>query len=266
MLSVLFYGMIAAHMNTLSINDLKEGLILGKKKIYQVALLQSLTLGQYDGFVNVGALKKHGDTGIGTFDGMDGELIMLDGVVYQGLSDGSIVEAVDEALVPFCDVTFFEKDFSAKVRADSLKILETNLSSIVARHGINAFYMVKLAGHFDSVQVRSERPQQKPYPPLDVVMEDQTIFDLGDIQGTVIAFYCPAFMEGQNTVGWHSHFISDDKKHGGHILGLSAGLLQCAFTRTSEYQMVLPDDDAFHELDLSADLTDAIARAEGGAR
>lgn len=234
-----------------------------RKKIYQVALLQSLTLGQYDGFVNVGELKKHGDTGIGTFDGMDGELILLDGVAYQGLSDGSIVEAGDEALVPFGDVTFFAQDFSAEVSAGSLHEMYDTLSSIVSRHGINAFYMVKLNGHFDSVQVRSERPQEKPYPPLDVVMQGQTVFDLRDMDGTVIAFYCPAFMEGQNTVGWHSHFISEDRKHGGHILDLSAGTLHAAFDKTSEYEMILPDDDEFHDLDLGADLSDAIAKAEG---
>ena len=54
-----------------------------RETIYQVALLQSLTLGQYDGFVKVKTLKRHGDTGIGTFDSMDGELIMLDGLVYR---------------------------------------------------------------------------------------------------------------------------------------------------------------------------------------
>lgn len=88
-----------------------------KEKIYQVALLQSLTLGQYDGFIKVKQLKKKGDTGIGTFDKMDGELIMLDGIVYQVLSDGSVVEAVDDTKVPFGDVTFFSEDFSAEVQA-----------------------------------------------------------------------------------------------------------------------------------------------------
>lgn len=231
--------------------------------IYQVALLQSLTLGQYDGFVKVKTLKKHGDTGIGTFDRMDGELIMLDGLVYQVLSDGSIVEAVDEALVPFGDVTFFKEDFSAHVHASSLADLHANLSSLIADHGINAFFMVKITGHFKTVQVRSEYPQQKPYPPLDTVMSHQEVFNLTDIDGWVISFYCPRFMEGQNTVGWHSHFISTDKKHGGHILDLSGNELIAHFDKCTRYEMVLPDDDNFHDLDLGADLSEAIAKAEG---
>ena len=235
-----------------------------RETIDQVALLQSLTLGQYDGFVKVKTLKRHGDTGIGTFDSMDGELIMLDGLVYQVLSDGSIVEAVDDALVPFGDVTFFKEDFTATINsATSLKDLHEKLSTVITKYGINAFYMVKITGHYDTVQVRSEYPQQKPYPPLDTVMSQQSVFDLTNIDGTVIAFYCPRFMEGQNTVGWHSHFISSDKKHGGHILDLAAKDLFARFDKTIKYEMVLPDDDSLHDLDLGADLTEAIAKAEG---
>ena len=123
--------------------------------------------------------------------------------------------------------------------------------------------MVKITGHYDTVQVRSEYPQQKPYPPLDTVMSQQSVFDLTNIDGTLIAFYCPRFMEGQNTVGWHSHFISSDKKHGGHILDLSAKNLLATFDKTNKYEMVLPDDDNFHDLDLGSDLSEAIAKAEG---
>ena len=42
----------------------------------------------------MGELKQHGDTGIGTFEGLNGEMIVLDGTVYQAVADGSaLVEA-----------------------------------------------------------------------------------------------------------------------------------------------------------------------------
>lgn len=41
------------------------------ESIYQVALLQSLAQGYFDGIMTVGELKTHGDTGIGTFDGLN---------------------------------------------------------------------------------------------------------------------------------------------------------------------------------------------------
>ena len=36
-------------------------------QLFQVALLQSLMQGEYDGIITVGELKTYGDTGIGTF-------------------------------------------------------------------------------------------------------------------------------------------------------------------------------------------------------
>ena len=59
--------------------------------LYQVALIQSLVQGYYDGIITVGELKQHGDTGIGTFEGLNGEMIVLDGTVYQAVADGSML-------------------------------------------------------------------------------------------------------------------------------------------------------------------------------
>lgn len=42
-------------------------------KLFQVALLHSLMLGNYEGTISAAELKKHGDFGLGTFDGLDGE-------------------------------------------------------------------------------------------------------------------------------------------------------------------------------------------------
>ena len=78
------------------------------ESIYQVALLQSLAQGYFDGSITVADLKEHGDTGIGTFDGLNGEMIVLEGVVYQATGDGSVVVPADDETVPFSNVTFFE--------------------------------------------------------------------------------------------------------------------------------------------------------------
>lgn len=77
---------------------------------YQVALIQSLVQGYYDGIITVGELKQHGDTGIGTFEGLNGEMIVLDGTVYQAVADGSITIPADEETVPSGSVTFFDTD------------------------------------------------------------------------------------------------------------------------------------------------------------
>lgn len=86
-----------------------------RESIYQVALLQSLTMGYFDGTITVKELKSHGDIGIGTFEGLDGELICLDGVVYRANRDCNINVMRDNDKIPFSNVTFFDKDFSVKL-------------------------------------------------------------------------------------------------------------------------------------------------------
>ena len=61
-------------------------------------------------------LKKHGDFGIGTFDALDGEMIVLDGVVYQAKADGHIYQAADNLTTPFATVTYFDSDLAAHHR------------------------------------------------------------------------------------------------------------------------------------------------------
>lgn len=232
--------------------------------LYQVALLQSLTLGDYTGSITVEQLKQFGDTGLGTFDGLDGEMIVLDGVVYQALSDGTIAIPDDDVTVPFSNVTFFEEDgsfsLSDKVTLDELKQV---LDQTIQENGKNSFYMVKITGHFDTMQVRSEYAQQPPYLPLDQVMEtDQVIFDDSNVSGTVVGLYCPDYMDKLNTPGWHFHFLSQDKAQGGHVLSLTMAEGTVSYDRTDQFSMALPTHSAFQSLDLAVDLSEAIQQVE----
>ena len=86
-----------------------------RESIAQVALLQSLAQGYFGGTITAGELRTLGDTGIGTFEGLNGEMIVLDGVVYQALGDGRVIVCPDETIIPFSNVTFFDKDIAVKL-------------------------------------------------------------------------------------------------------------------------------------------------------
>lgn len=232
--------------------------------IYQVALLQSLTQGYYDGIIKVSELKEHGDIGIGTFEGVNGEMIVLDGKVYQALGDGSVQIASDDETVPFSNVTFFESDIKKKLsNIKDIDALKESLDKTVKKNGKNLFYFVKVGGEFGKMNVRSELKQKKPYKPLDKALaSDQREFNYKNIKGTVVALYCPDFMGGLNTPGWHFHFISDDKKKGGHILELAFDSAQAEFDITPEFDMYLSDDDDFQKMELSKDVSGAIKKVE----
>ena len=235
-----------------------------RETIYQVALLQSLTQGYYDGIIKVSELKQHGDTGIGTFEGVNGEMIVLDGKVYQALGDGSVKEADENETVPFSNVTFFDKDGSWELsEINDVNALKEKLSAMVDEKGRNLFYFVKVSGTFDKMNVRSELKQEKPYKTLDKALEtDKREFNYDNIKGTVVALYCPDYMGGLNTPGWHFHFISDDKTKGGHILDLQFAGAEAEFDATPEFEMFLPDNDDFQKIELSKDVSDAIKKVE----
>ena len=235
-----------------------------RETIYQVALLQSLTQGYYDGIIKVSELKEHGDIGIGTFEGVNGEMIVLDGTVYQALGDGTVQEAAADETVPFSNVTFFDKDGSVELSDISdVNALKEKLNAMVEENGKNLFYFVKMSGTFEKMNVRSEIKQEKPYKTLDKTLEtDQREFNYDNITGTVVALYCPDYMNVLNTPGWHFHFISDDKTKGGHLLDLKFSKATAEYDATPEFDMCLTDNGDFQKMELSKDVSDAIKKVE----
>ena len=234
------------------------------ESIYQVALLQSLAQGYFDGSMTVADLKTHGDTGIGTFDGLNGEMIVLDGVVYQAIGDGSVVVPADNETVPFSNVTFFEEDLTLALSAiQDMASLQSTLNEIVEINGANLFYMVKIPGTFSTIKVRSEYKQEKPYRNLDVALvADQNEFDFENIKGTMVGLYCPDYMGDLNSVGWHFHFLTEDLTQGGHVLQVSVDEATALLDATPGFELFLPEEKVFQNMELSKDMDEAIHKAE----
>ena len=235
-----------------------------REVVYQVSLLQGLTFGDYYGSVTAEELKRHGDTGIGTFDRLNGELIMLDGEIYRAAGDGSVEVVPNDETIPFSDVTFMDADESGDFKEiPDYDALHKELDQIVAEKGKNRFYMIRIDGMFREVNVRSEYAQEEPYKPLAEVLEyDQTFFDYEDVEGTMVGLYCPPYMSDLNAVGWHLHFISKDKTKGGHVLGLNIADAVLTWDDTDAFQMNLPQNEMFAGFDLTIDQSADIEKVE----
>lgn len=235
-----------------------------RENLSQVALLQSLAQGYFGGTVTVKDLRAMGDIGIGTFEGLNGEMIVLDGTVYQALGDGRVIVSPDKTIIPYATVTFFDNDIAVGLKNIKNKAdFESALNAAVQKHGANSFYMVKLPAEFSSILFRSEYGSQEPYPTLvEALKGKQTEFTEKNIKGTLVGLYCPSYMGELNSVGWHFHFISDDKKKGGHILELSIKEATAYLDQTDKFTMVLHDDKKFHDINLSKDMKEDIRSAE----
>ena len=234
-----------------------------KDELFQVSVLQALSLGNYHGSVSVDELKAHGDIGLGTFDRLNGEMIMIDGVVYRAEGDGQVIEVKDDT-IPFGNAAFIEGGESVMVFADSINELRSGLNEYIKENGTNHMYAIRIDGLFDHITIRSIRAQEEPYQPLvRVLTEQQNIWEYGSVNGTIVGFHFPSYMDKVNTDDWHLHFISDDRRIGGHVLDVSLEVGSAKIKRLKGFHMELPDDGTFGSLDLDADQKADIKRIEG---
>ena len=190
--------------------------------LYQAGDLEYFAQGNYEGIIHSSELKNFGDTGIGTFHCANGEMIVLDGTVYQAAWDGT-VNIADNMTTPLANVKFFnpviKREFSDTPNLQSLK---ERLMEIVSANGKELFYMTKTGGFFRKIQARSAYPQKKPFKPLEILLAtDEVLFNYENLFGTIIGIYLPDTIGKINSSGWHFHFISDDRKKGGHLLDAS---------------------------------------------
>lgn len=230
-------------------------------ELYQVSVINALLQGSYDGDVSIGELKQHGDFGIGTFDALDGEMVGLDGVFYQVKSSGQVMLAAESVKTPFASVLQFKPQLRNSLSDISdYAQLQKTLNAMITEP--NYFYAIRIDGFFTYVKTRSVPAQTKPYRPLANITETQPVFELQQVKGTVVGFWCPQYVNGINVPGYHLHFISDDRTKGGHLLalGLQTGDVQVA--RVTSLQMILPDTDAFRKASLSQDYSKELKKVE----
>ncbi len=232
--------------------------------LYQVSLLQGMTYGDYSGSVSLKELKQHGDTGIGTFDGLNGELIMLDGEVYRAAGDGTVEAVSEDETSPFSVVTYMDADDSKRLmEIPDYTALSGELDRLVEEKGKNRFYMIRIDGLFREMNVRSVPMQMEPYKRLvEVLEQQQTFFDYKNIEGTVVGLYCPPYMSYLNAVGWHMHFISKDRTKGGHVLGVNIADAVLTLDDTDSFQLRLPQNEKFDRFDLTVDQSKDIEKVE----
>lgn len=232
------------------------------QSIVQVSTIDALMQGVYDGSMSLSKLSGYGDFGIGTFNALEGEMILLDGKFYQVKADGKVYKPEKSVLTPFAAVTFFNPEIKFEVSAMSYPGLKAAIDTLMLSS--NLFYAVKLHGSFSRVKTRSVPMQQKPYPPLVEVTANQPEFETETVTGTLSGFYCPPFVTGINVPGYHLHFLSDDQNFGGHVLEFELSTGQLFLDQVNNFRLMLPEAGGFLDTDLTGDLTGDLQNVEGG--
>ncbi len=230
------------------------------KTVFQTSTVNALMEGASTGDMTMGELKTHGDFGLGTFDGLDGEMIELDGKVFQVRADGHAHPVEDSARTPFATVSFFKADESA--RLDHPSDQPAMLAAVAAMlPSQNIFHAVRIEGRFDYVKTRAVAKQDKSVG-LEDAAREEPIFEFHDVEGTVVGFFTPDYLRGVNVPGYHLHFITTDRSAGGHMLDCRTKDVTIKIHHTPEFELGTPGTEEFLKADLSRDHTDAIAKIE----
>jgi acetolactate decarboxylase len=207
-------------------------------RVYLCAPVNALVEGLYEQKIPLTKIKQHGDFGLGTFDDLDGEMILLDGQIYQVTGEGQVRCVDEKTRTPFACVTFYRPLSRDRLEADmSYPDFQVWLERLLPSP--NIFYALRIEGRFSYLKVRSV-PKQQNYRPLIEVALEQPVFTYTDIEGTLAGFFTPGFLSSINVPGLHLHFLSANRKRGGHLLECRPNRVEVGVQMLSTLELALP--------------------------
>jgi acetolactate decarboxylase len=228
--------------------------------VFQVSTSGALVAGVYNREVSVQTILEHGNFGLGTFANLDGEMVVVDRHVYQVKGSGRASEAAPGAGAPFAVVTWFDPEIDVSIPpVSSFKDLKARCDEY--RRSGNIFYALRLDGRFKRVRTRAVTPPQ-PGTRLVDAAKAQSEFTFAKIEGTLVGLSSPGFSSAFSVAGYHLHFLSADRQHGGHLLDVAADTLQLKVEALTNFHLALPESEAFLKADLSKNTAEELAYAE----
>ena len=241
-------GCAPAPKNTPAAADAHRAAAFEADALTQFSLLSALAADDYTGGAPLRDVLAAGDFGLGTFDRLDGEMIVLDGAIYQALADGTVRKADLAGTTPFAAVTFFEEDGRIDdISAATLDDLDQQLDVKLPRR--NSPYAIRITGEFAELTLRSVPAQSPPFQPLVDVVKHQVTWQRRNQHGTMIGLRCPHWMGTLNVSGYHWHFLSDDHQIGGHVLACEFHHALLQFDECQSVIIDIPKSATFDDFD-----------------
>ncbi|MCH4249285.1 MAG: acetolactate decarboxylase [Microbacteriaceae bacterium] len=223
-----------------------------RNAVFQTSLMSALLDGIYQGNMTIGELLTHGSFGLGTFEGLDGEMIVLDGVSYQMRVDGTVHPAALDQVTPFAVVT----NLVPQIRADLPDgATGDEVAAFVDRliPSPNYVYALRITGTFSEVRTRTVAKQEPPYIPMAQSSKDEPVQTWSNVSGVLGGFRTPQYLMGVSVPGYHVHFVNDERSHGGHVLSYRLQHASIEISPAMSLDVSLPDTPSFQGANLLPD-------------
>ena len=191
-------------------------------RVVQIGTYDSLTLPNYDGLGPINSVWKGQTLGLGTFDHLDGELVLVGGVMYRISIDGRPQKIDGTQSTPFFEAINFHPDVSGPVPPGTTCATLVNTVNELAKT-TSGIIAVRVRGTFTDLVMRSVPAQATPYKPLSEVVAKQTLFPLGVRKAVLVGFRTGPNFAGVGAPGLHLHGVSADRTAGGHVVSCIVG-------------------------------------------
>lgn len=225
----------------------------------QFSDIATLLAGAMTGSWSIDEILTRGDTGIGTLDGSDGEVIILDKNAWHVSAEGTIRKLSGTERSPYAAVTYFDTYAPCtEVSGTAEDLMKALLDTYQHAHH---FMAIKVQGHFKRVQVRAVPKQTPPYQLFSSMEAPE--WDVRDTTGTLVGFYTPPQYEGVSVKGFHLHFLSESHDQGGHVIDFELDHGTLAVTLEDDFRQVFSSTQEAAQLRYdSKDLLDEINKSE----
>ncbi len=90
----------------------------------------------------------------------------------------------------------------------------------------------------------------------------QAEFSFHDTRGTLVGLWSPGFSSAFSVAGYHFHFLSEDRRQGGHLLECVGGVVRLRSEALANFHLALPENESFLKADLNRTSADDLAYAE----
>jgi acetolactate decarboxylase len=224
--------------------------------LYQVGTFAAVLNGAVNGDVNYQLLKQKGNFGLGTFNGVTGEMVAYQGQFYQIGEKGITTSVADETETPFAQVIQFNPTTNFSLASiDNFKQLVDNLLPIFKNQ--NRVYAVHIHGQINYLKLRGRTPRKPGEPaPQEIPYEAQ------NVRGDMIGFYFPDHLLSLTAPGLHLHFLSEDKQHSGHVMDVQFNAATVELQSVANLNLHIPDTVEYQSPKIPVPTLDTYCRSQ----
>jgi acetolactate decarboxylase len=206
----------------------------------QLQLAHVLLDGGYDGVTTLEEALAGGDTGLGTVDRLDGELVVVDGQPWRVDWQGRAELLPLQTRTPFAVVSSMDDPKTQRLQDVDREQVLACIQDLTGDPG--AVITVRIEGAFEYVLVRSVPPQDPPYRPyVEVCQTDEVRWEHKPFFGVFVGFVFPDLSPGAAIPGLHLHGLDRMRTTGGHNHEMRVRDAKLSVSASRDVIMQLPE-------------------------